>query len=257
MMNKSLKTVFRWFGQLCLLATLVYSGNAPSQTEEGESELVFRRLSNRRRVILKDCPVVERYTRVLVRRGGVFLPRKARRGQARIRRSIRFVACSSDGNGGAVLLGRERRDSTTTVTIPLSLRSFSQNAVSSQCRSIETWPRWLIYKTIGSHHFSSGDPRRWTAGLIGNGAPVDAGSCVDMLDSSGKVVAKFGRFLPDNQYSFRTYTATGCGGSSGKRAPEIASEARSNSGKTDVYIKLGNSCYGPIDPQRCYNSSQC
>jgi hypothetical protein len=239
-------------GLVAICSCLVLVNHAEAQESSD-----FKRVSKGRRAVFDNCEAVEGYDRLIVSLGEVALPGKENRGIAKIRRGLRFFACTSDGSGGSVLVGKRSRSVERVVVINLRLRDFVARRGLSGCSSVSSWPAWLIYKTIGSNHFSSADPRRWTVGLIGDGAPVNPGQCVDLVDSEGGTVAKLGRYYPNGEFSFRSYSATGCGGLKGLRASEVADAARANAGKTDVYVKIAGSCYGPINPLVCKNSSSC
>jgi hypothetical protein len=132
-----------------------------------------------------------------------------------------------------------------------------RDGLEKGCAKVSGWPSGLIYKTMGSDHFSSGDPRKNTIGLIAKpGTSVFASGCTEMLDSKGNIVARFGLYSTNDGWRFRAYSAVGCGGS-GESASSVANKALKNTSSTDVYVQFGNTCYGPIDPRQCIGSQQC
>jgi hypothetical protein len=128
----------------------------------------------------------------------------------------------------------------------------------ASCSSVVSWPSSYIYKIIGSTHFSPGDVRRNTAGLVlRNGAPGPYPDCVEAVSTNGTVVAKLGVYARGNGWAARYYAGWGCGASTPYGGATIASRAQSSSGSKQIYMKMGSVCYGPIDASRCVGSSQC
>jgi hypothetical protein len=134
----------------------------------------------------------------------------------------------------------------------------SSGDAPSECSTITAWPSTHIYKTIGSTHFSPGDVRRNTVGLIlkpGTRGPFP--SCIDAIDTAGSVVAKLGLYQRGNGWAARYYAGIGCGTSTAYNGKKVATRAQANTGSKNIYMKFGTACYGPIDASQCQGSSQC
>jgi hypothetical protein len=128
----------------------------------------------------------------------------------------------------------------------------------TSCASVVRWPSSFIYKIRGSEHFSPGDVRRNTAGLVlKNGAPGPYPTCVDAVSTNGSVVAKLGLYSRGNGWAARYYAGWGCGASTAFGGSQLASRASAASGSSSIYMKLGSTCYGPINASQCVGSSQC
>lgn len=129
----------------------------------------------------------------------------------------------------------------------------------SACTTISAWPGTHIYKTIGSTHFSPGDVRRNTIGLIlraGTRGPFP--TCIEAIDTDGTMVAKLGRYAQgEREWAARYYAGIGCGTSTAFNGRSVASRAQSNTGSRNIYLKFGSTCFGPIDASQCQGSSQC
>lgn len=126
----------------------------------------------------------------------------------------------------------------------------------SQCSQTVGWPGSHIYKTIGSTHFT--DIRRNTIGVILRlGARGPFPSCVEALDSSGRVVAKLGLYARGAGWAARYYAGIGCGAGTPFNGSRLGAIARTNTGSSRVYMKFGEVCYGPIEAARCIGSQQC
>lgn len=126
----------------------------------------------------------------------------------------------------------------------------------SQCSSILSWPGGHIYKTIGSEHFF--DVRRNTIGIVvrpGGRGPFP--SCVQALDTSGKVVAQLGLYARGAGWEARYYAGVGCGTGTPFNGVSVAAKARANTGSPRIYMNFGGVCYGPIDAGVCIGSKQC
>jgi hypothetical protein len=129
---------------------------------------------------------------------------------------------------------------------------------STGCSETVSWPSSHIYKTRGSEHFSPGDIRRNTVGIVlRNGARGPFPSCVEAVTRSGQVVAKLGLYARNDGWAARYYAGWGCGTSTAVNGSALASRASEASGSSSVYMKFEGVCYGPIDPSRCIGSSQC
>lgn len=134
----------------------------------------------------------------------------------------------------------------------------SSGGAPTGCSTIKAWPSTHIYKTIGSTHFSPGDVRRNTIGLIlkpGTKGPFP--SCIQAVDTAGTMVAKLGLYARGNGWAARYYAGIGCGSSTAFNGKKVASRAQSNTGSKNIYLKFGSLCLGPIDASRCQGSSQC
>lgn len=156
----------------------------------------------------------------------------------------------------------------TPVALDLSITDFEDkleddtpsapgDGIDSQCTSTESLPSAFIYKTIGSHHFS--DCRRTTAGLIVKaGYPGTFPSSAEVLDTQGNVRATLGGYYPaGSDWKWRGYACWGAGKNTPYSGAKIASDAKAATGSSNVYVRLGTKCYGPIDAGKCYNSSSC
>jgi hypothetical protein len=126
----------------------------------------------------------------------------------------------------------------------------------AQCSEIVSWPGSHIYKTIGSEHFT--DIRRNTIGVVLRpGARGPFPNCVNAIDTSGRVVAKLGLYAQGSGWAARFYAGIGCGSATPFNGSRVASIARANTGKSQIYMNFGGVCYGPIDASRCIGSQQC
>lgn len=122
----------------------------------------------------------------------------------------------------------------------------------SQCPSIRRLSRNEIWKSTASNHIR--DQRRKSTSFIGLRGAKKLGSCVNVVDSSGNVIHKLGRYSRAGAgYAFRMYGRTGCG--DGKSAATVSNLAKSNTGSATVYIDTGSVCIEVPDPAKCYNSS--
>jgi hypothetical protein len=220
----------------------------------------FKRFRRSRKVVFDNCNIIAGHSRIVIDGGYLQVSGNKKLGAVKLPNKFRFFGCGVDSRGVSRLIGKRKlNENGTLLNITLSnFKPISRNGLAEQCSKVAGWPSGLIYKTIGSTHFDPGDMRRTTIGLIASpGAPVSGASgCTEMYDSEGNEVARFGLYSTNDGWKFRAYSATGCGGS-GKRASEVASEALKNTNSANVYVKLGGTCYGPIDPRRCIGSSQC
>ena len=129
-------------------------------------------------------------------------------------------------------------------------------AGSLGCSRIIAWPGSHIYKTVGSDHFT--DIRRNTIGVILKmGASGPFPSCVSAIDTRGNVVASLGLYARGAGWAARYYAGVGCGIRTALNGSAVASQARRNTGSSSIYMKFDSVCYGPIDANRCLNSSSC
>lgn len=143
-------------------------------------------------------------------------------------------------------------------TVGAETSSGNSGSGGGTCSRVVSWPSSFIYKTRGSEHFSPGDVRRNTAGLVlKNGAPGPYPTCVDAVATNGTVVAKLGLYQRGNGWAARYYAGWGCGASTAFGGSQLASRAAAASGSSSIYMKLGSTCYGPINASQCVGSSQC
>jgi hypothetical protein len=172
-----------------------------------------------------------------------------------------FAACgeSSSQPGKFNLFLKKSRDAADAIEVNLTLNDFEKaSEVSASCGTVKSWPSTMIYKRIGSGHFSNADPRRYSISLIlRRGSGVPRPSCWDVVAKNGQEVAQVGIYATGGEYDARYYGGWGCGTNIGGSA--LASRATSAAGSPEVYFKAGSVCYGPIDPRVCRNStdSQC
>jgi hypothetical protein len=128
----------------------------------------------------------------------------------------------------------------------------------ASCSSVLGWPGSHVYKTIGSTHFSPGDVRRNTIGLVikpGGRGPFP--SCIKAVDSDGKVIAQLGLYSRNDGWAARYYAGIGCGASTPLNGAAVASRARANTGSSQIYLNFDGMCFGPINASTCVGSSQC
>jgi hypothetical protein len=220
----------------------------------------YKRYRRTKQVVFDNCSIIEGYSRISIKGGYLQLPENKKLGVVKLPAKYRFFAC--EGN----VLTAKVKISDTPIQLNITLDQFGKkretaeaggSGLGGQCKKTSGWPRGLIYKTLGSTHFDPGDRRRNTIGLVAApGAAVSASGCTDMVDTQGNIVAQFGLYSTNDGWKFRAYSATGCGGS-GETGTNVASEAQRNTKSTDVYVRFGDTCYGPIDPSQCIGSAQC
>lgn len=130
-------------------------------------------------------------------------------------------------------------------------------SLKSQCKTQRPLARGEIWKSRQSPHIPSSDRRKNSSALIYlRSARPPAGGCLNVLDSSGRVVHKLGVYARGEAlYSARFYGGSGCG--DGKSPSAVASLAKRNTGKTAVYVDIGSVCLAIPDPGKCYNSIGC
>lgn len=134
--------------------------------------------------------------------------------------------------------------------------SDSGSSITS-CGTVQSWPRTLIYKTLGSSHFSPGDPRRNAVNIIATWGYRGYDACINILAENGESLGTMG--IWPQAWSggpYRWYGPSGCG-DLGIGGASLAAKARSKSGSSRIYAKINNICYGPIDASRCVGSSSC
>jgi hypothetical protein len=172
-----------------------------------------------------------------------------------------FAACGESGikPGKFNLFLKKSRDSNEAIEINLSLSDFEKASdVSNACSVVRSWPSTMIYKKVGSGHFSNADPRRYSISLIlRRGSGVPRPSCWDVVARNGKEVGQVGIYATGGEYDARYYGGWGCG--TNISGSTLASRATDAAGSPEVFFKAGNICYGPIDARSCRNSSdtQC
>lgn len=128
--------------------------------------------------------------------------------------------------------------------------------LSAKCGTIVKWPGTHIYKTFGSKHFS--DIRRKTIGVIlKSGAAGPFPSCIDAIDKNGNTVAKLGLYSTGSGWAARYYAGIRCASKTPYGGAQVASRAQQSSGSTKIYVKFNNTCYGPIEANKCANSTSC
>lgn len=126
--------------------------------------------------------------------------------------------------------------------------------LGAACKSVKPFPGSFIYKTIGSEHFT--DARRNTIGLVMKpGANVATPGCIDVLAKNGAKISDLGFYSRGGGWFARYYGGIGCGDTVNGSA--LQSRATQASGSDDVYFRIGTTCYGPVDANRCIGSSQC
>jgi hypothetical protein len=129
----------------------------------------------------------------------------------------------------------------------------------SSCSSVTSWPSAShVYKTVGSDHFSPGDPRRSSANvLIKPGGSGPFPSCINIVDTKGNIVSKMGLYARGDGWAARYYSGFGCGSSFAINGSAVARKAKSNTGSSNIYANFGGKCYGPIDASKCIGSKHC
>jgi hypothetical protein len=129
---------------------------------------------------------------------------------------------------------------------------------SSQCSAVSEFPSSHIYKILGSTHFTPNDIRRKTIGLvIKQGGVGPFPSCIDVVDTSGNIVAKMGLYSRGDGWAARYYAGIGCGTSTPFGGSEVAGRAQAGTGNSDILFNMGSVCFGPINANECKGSSQC
>jgi len=130
--------------------------------------------------------------------------------------------------------------------------------LQKKCGRKKFFPRGFIYKTLGSNHFSKNDIRRHTIGLIiSPGIRMSWPGCLDVLDSKGNKVAKFGLYATGSGWAARYYAGIGCAINTPYGGEKVAQMAKKRTRSTKIYVDFGKTCYGPITANRCIGSKQC
>jgi hypothetical protein len=175
--------------------------------------------------------------------------------------TLKFFACGPDdeNEGRMTLWGKTTKNAEEATKFTFEaddFQSLPENSLSRSCNRVQPWASTLIYKTVGSTHFSLSDPRRYTIALIiESGSQLPRASCIDFVGRNGKVVGKMGLYATGGGWHARYYGGTGCGTRLGGAA--FARKVINETGSDDIYAKFGTTCYGPIDANRCIGSSQC
>jgi hypothetical protein len=245
--------VLRWY-LISVVGAVLITGVSVAQ-----ENVDFKRYKSSRTLILDNCDILDGHTRIAIKGGYLALPTDKRLGAIKLPARFRFFGCGLDSTGATKLFAkRTLGDDATQLNISMSqFKEVVRDGLEKGCNKVSGWPSGLIYKTVGSDHFSAGDPRKNTIGLIAKpGASVYASGCTEMVDSQGNVVARFGLYSTNDGWKFRAYSAVGCGGS-GVSSSSVANQALKNTRSTDVFVKFGDNCYGPIDPRQCIGSQQC
>jgi hypothetical protein len=126
----------------------------------------------------------------------------------------------------------------------------------AQCTQTMGLPGGYVYKTVGSHHFT--DVRRNTIGVVikpGGRGPFPG--CVNVIDTSGNVVAKLALYAKGAGWAARYYAGVGCATSTPLNGAAVAAKARAKTGSSKVYLNFGGNCYGPIEASKCIGSAHC
>lgn len=228
----------------------------------------FKRVKKNRTTRIANCDVngVEgavtlRFT-MQSRRIHVSVPRRFKRQSPAIgSRGAKFVACGASSTDPSRLVVFTAASRTGAVTEhDIALTDFEEGTgdtggnLGAACKSVRSFPGSFIYKTIGSSHFS--DIRRNTIGLIMEpGAGVPTPSCIDVLAKNGQKISDVGLYARGAGWHARYYGGIGCGDAVNGSA--LLSRAMKAAGSDDVYFRIGTTCYGPADANRCIGSSQC
>lgn len=120
----------------------------------------------------------------------------------------------------------------------------SSGKLGSVCKQIVPVKQGFLWKPSSDH---SGYPREGRpAALFSSSKPGD--SCLSVYASDGSELTTMGLYEYSGKYGGRWYSGWGCGklwyGS------KMAEEAKSRTGKPDVYLERGNgACIGPFDPR--------
>lgn len=168
------------------------------------------------------------------------------------------VACVKNESGTDSLF--IRKDASSPIVEvglkPSNFPEYNTGSLSGQCTTLDSFPSFFIYKTIGSEHFS--DVRRHTMGLIVKpGVRANWPSCMTAIAANGKTIAKFGLYTVGGGWSARYYAGYGCGSGTPYGGSRAASLAQSAAGSPNIYFDFGGACFGPVNASRCVGSGQC
>lgn len=220
----------------------------------------FKRVKSDSDLVLKQCALLENISRVSVPSGG-------RKLQIRIGKKFyefglgaryKFFACQLNTTNSQVEILAKQTATGAISTFAPTFAEFDEieNVLGSLCRSTRSLPGSLIYKTVGSHHFS--DCRRNTMGIVAKyGFPGPFPSCANMYDTRGNKVGSFGLYQRGAGWAGRWYNCFGCAGGQNIDGGDAGRIAQSKSGSANVYLEFGGTCYGPIQANKCYGSKAC
>lgn len=259
----------RWTGAIfTVLAAVAFMSTSTAHAQSMTVTLYFTGARSR---VIQNCPIFSGVQRVKVQRGGRLLevlPASLSRVSYNFGKAYEYVGCATNAEGVTKLFARLTKDSPTE-TLTLSESDFPRGSsgvdrgpetgsLGQSCGSVKSLPGSFIYKTIGSTHFSPGDVRRNTIGLVVEpGVRAAWPTCLAVVDSDGNQVAALGRYEVGGKWSARYYAGIGCGSGTPFNGARVAANARQNTGSESVYIDFGSTCYGPFEADRCVGSSQC
>lgn len=163
----------------------------------------------------------------------------------------KWTATCADGNDDDNKLDLVLTNGKKTKTFSF----YPESGSFSACSSIQKWPSNLIYKTVGSHHFV-GDPRRNAVNVVAKFGFRISDSCIDVHATNGKLLGRMGYYGSWVGGPARWYGPTGCGNMSypGKSLAARAQQAARN---PNIIVKIGNTCFGPINANVCIGSKGC
>ena len=246
---------------LLILATSLLGFTISSIADDGEVR--FTKIGEKRgTVTLKGCGIKRGVRSIKIKNHGksVVLPSERDRKPVQLPGNFKFFACENIPGPGTILHMKKRADG-QGVAVELKLSDFKvkKNKPSASgfgCSDLRPWPARVIYKTVGSSHFT--DIRRNTIGVIAEpGSGIYAGSCLTMLASNGSTLANLGLYGRGAGWDWRAYAGIGCGSSTPVNGSGLAARAKAASGSTKVALKIGDVCYGPIEATQCVGSSSC
>lgn len=219
----------------------------------------FKRVGSNGRV-LKNCALVDGVTRVKVDSSGKKISIKLNKStyEYSLGAKYKFFACATNVNTSAVEILAKKKVSDEATAFSPTINDFEKvrNDVGAACRSTQSFPGGLIYKTVGSHHFT--DCRRHTAGLIATyGFSGSVSGCCNIIDTRGNRLARLGLYQTGAGWKARWYNCFGCGSGENLDGFDIARKASSNTGSKNVYVECGGRCYGPIRADVCVGSKAC
>lgn len=126
------------------------------------------------------------------------------------------------------------------------------------CKKVIPFQDQMIYKTLGAEHFGN-SIRRYTIGLIfrGSVSGVPFIDCVNVIDGTGKTVAKLQLYAQGGSYAARYYAGIGCASDTPFGGDAVAERAKSSSDSEDIFFDFGSTCVGPVEADECQHSKQC
>ena len=135
---------------------------------------------------------------------------------------------------------------------------------ATACKTVQSFPSTYVYNTRGSDHFSSGDCRKNTVGIILKwGARGYPRSGYDIIDAKGNVIGAVGNYGQSWVGGpARYYACFGYGRSTNLNGSGLARAARRRGKSNNVYFRptdgsFKNVCYGPVNANNCANSASC